>query len=509
MNDNSRTSNLMRNTAVGLAGQLLTYLFAFAYRTVFITVLSKEYLGVSGLLNNILLLLSVAEIGIGSAITLSLYKPLAEHNEAQIRGLMAYYAKAYRIIGLFVGIAGASLTPFLNFFIAEQPNIPQFKLIYLLYVLNTALSYFFVYQHSVLQADQRGYMVTIRLNLFTLLRTVFQIAWLLTFRTFLPTLIIQIVFSTLGNLMISKRVYALYPYLKGGGKAQLHPDEKKEIGKKIRAMFFHKIGLVAVCGTDNLLLSKFVGLWSVALYSNYLLLIDMINAVITQFTSALIPGVGNLTATESKETSKQIFDTLNFMNYWITSFCTVCFITLFNPFITVWIGTQYLFGMDVVCCIVGSYYLTGMRRTIIAFRDALGLFQIDRYKPIFEAVIKLVVSILLLQRFGVAGVFMGTIISTLTTSFWVEPYVLFHHYFKDGLGAFWRDYILRTLVMCLSIWIMHKISLVLFDGSLVRLIALFAVSAVVPNLILILFFWKTAPFEDCLERIRIRFNRKA
>lgn len=508
MGSKSRTENILRNTAVGLVGQLLTYLLTFVYRTVFILILGKEYLGISGLFSNILSVLSVAELGIGSAITFSLYRPLAEQNKDKIRGLMAYYAKAYRNIGLFIGVAGTSLTPFLGFFIADPPNIPHLHLIYLLYVLSSSLSYFFVYQQSILQADQRGYLVSLRLNFFTLLRTLFQIAWLFLFRTFIPTLLLQIFFTILGNYLISRKVCVLYPYLKGIRNAHLQSKEKKEIGNKISAMFLHKIGSVVVLGTDNLLLSKFVGLSSVAIYSNYYMLMSMVSTVISQFTSALVPSVGNLTATESRETSKRVFDTVNFMNYWITSFCAVCFFTLFNPFITVWIGTEYIFGLDVVFCIVCSYYLNGMRQGVLTFRNALGLFQVDRYKPIFESVINLVASILLMQRFGAAGVFLGTIVSCVTTSLWVEPYVLFRHYFQDGLRAFWREYLLRTLVMCLSAWTMHKISTALFDGSFLSLILLFAVSAVVPNLILILFFWKTAPFQDCLRRIMGTLHRK-
>lgn len=501
MSQSSRIGNTLRNTSAGLIGQLFTYILTFAYRTVFIYTLGANYLGVQGLFSNILSLLSLAELGVGNAIIFSLYKPLADKNTHKIQMLMGFYAKIYRIIGCVVAVLGLALTPYLDYLIKDKPNIPHLTIIYLLFLADSVLSYFFAYKRSIIVADQKGYVNTINMTIFSFARNSVQIIWLLLFKSFIPVLIIQALSTLLSNIVISHKANKLYPFLTKSKNVEIDPETKVDLSKKIRAMMYHKIGSVVVLGTDNLLISSFVGIYWVGIYSNYVMIIGMVTTFIQQFSQALVASIGNLVSTETTVKAKETFDLLYFLNFWIYAFCTICFMTLFNPFITVWIGTEYLFNRWIVLIIVVNFYISGMRQNVLSFRNSLGLFWYDRYKPIAEALINLVASIVLLKYWGIAGVFLGTLISTVTTSLWVEPYILFKHYFKSGLISYFKKYILYLAITLSLCFIMQAVQKCLFDGSILSLIGLFAACLIVPNCIICLLFFRTDSYRTCIDMI--------
>lgn len=497
-----RIAKTMHNTAIGIIGQMATYILAFVYRTIFIMVLGSDYLGVQGLFSNILSILSLTELGIGSAVTFSLYKPLAENKQDVIKGIMGYYARIYKVIGITVAGIGISLTPFLNVFIKDSPNIPYLWMIYLLYLSDSVLSYFFSYKRSIIIADQKSYINTLNINVFIILRTFVQIILLTAYRNFILVLAVQMIFTFLSNITISNKANSMYPYLKEKRKKELDSKIKSDLIKKIRAMAYHQIGTVFVFGTDNLLISTFIGVFWVGIYSNYILIIGIITMIIQQFTQSVVAGIGNLVSTETIKKSKNTFDLLFFINFWIYSFCSICFLTLINPFIVIWIGSEFLFDSWIVVMIVINFYLSGMRQNILAFRNALGLFWYDRYKPIFEAIINIAASIILLNQLGIIGVFIGTSISTIATSFWVEPYIVFKYYFKNGIKKYFQKYIVYTLATILIGFFMHLLSENLFHGTLSSFIILFMMCLIVPNLLLCIIFFRTNEFKNSVSLIK-------
>lgn len=502
MHKNSRTYNTIRNTAFGVGGKLVTYVLTFVYRTVFIYTLGKTYLGVQGLFSNILSMLSLAELGIGSAITFSLYKPLAEKDTKRIQGLMNFYVKSYRIIGIVVAIAGLSITPFLDKFIKEKMNIPYLHLIYVLYLSDSVLSYFFAYKRSIIIADQKLYVESLNSSIFSLIRNALQICWMLLFKSFIPVLVIQSLCTFLSNVSISRKSEKLYPYLKASNNEKLNTESQKDLFKKIRAMISHKIGSVVVLGTDNLLISTFVGIEFVGMYSNYTMIISMILTFIQQFSQSLVSSIGNFVALESVDSAKKTLNQLFFVQYWIYSFCSICLFILFNPFITFWLGGDYTFNSWIVTLIVLNFYIGGMRQTVLAFRDSLGLYWYDRHKPILEAITNLIASILLLKYYGIAGIFLGSLISTVTTSLWIEPFVLFKYYFHNGLKGYFIKYVVYSIVTIAVSILMYAVSLFIFNGSILSLILLFLLCAIIPNAVMYGVYFKTPEFKECILRIR-------
>lgn len=513
MTDNGRIKNTLRNTVVGIGGQFFTYCLTFIYRTVFIYVLGASYLGVQGLFGNILSMLSLAELGIGNAIIFSLYKPLAKKDEQTVSALMNFYAKAYRIIGIVVATLGIGLIPFIDILIKDKPGIPNITFIYLLFLLDAVFSYFFAYKKSIIIADQKGYINTLNTNVFSLLRIFVQIFLLIQTKNFILVLIIQVIFTLLSNISISLKADKLYPFLNRNKNSKLDIENRKDLIKKIRALMYHQFGSVAVLSTDNLLISAYVGLYYVGLYANYVMIINIIGSIIRQFTESIMASIGNLTSKESIDKAKSTFNLLTLINYWIYAFCSISIFTLLNPFITLWIGKEYLFNIEVVAILVLNFYLTGMRQNVLSFRNSLGLFWNDRYKPLIEAIINLVVSIILVKQYGIAGIFLGTLVSTVTTSVWVEPFILFKYYFKEGLSNYFNKYIGMFILTILIAMLMQLISALIFTGTISSMILLASICFILPNTLFCLVYYKTNEFQSCISIIKkiisqLRINRR-
>lgn len=491
----SRTKNSLRNIRFSMFFQSLRIVVTFFARKVFVLVLTQEYLGLNGAFSSILSMLSLAELGIGGAITYSLYRPLAERNEKQIAARMALFRRAYWTIGLAVALLGGGLTPFLPVMIRDLPDIPYIDLIYMLFVLNTSLSYFCSYKQSLIIADQRQYITTTcRLGLNILLQLA-QALFLLLTRNYFVYLGLQIGTTLLENLILSHIANQLYPYIRTNRREKVDPAAKEEIIKNTKAMVSHKVGGIVVFGTDNLLISYFVGVVAVGLYSNYSMIAEALKSIYGQFFSALTASIGNLGVTADSKQVITVFCRLNFAGNWLYGFSAVCLTVLLNPFIELWLGTDYLFSQTIVCLIALNFYVSGMRQAVLTFRDAEGLYWYDRHKPIAESIINLAVSAILAVPFGVAGIFMGTFVSTMATCFWIEPVVLFKYGLRTSVKPFFRDYAVNTLITLLTTAVVWYLCAILPGTGLPLFIAKMAVCAVVGNLGYLLAYCRRKEFH--------------
>ncbi|WP_214760002.1 hypothetical protein [Exiguobacterium sp. s146] len=485
----TRLQATYKNAKFGLISQIILYSTQFISRTIFIQTLGVIYLGINGLFTNILTILSLAELGLGSAITFSLYKPLADNDKIKISGLMNLFRKAYLVIGIIVLIIGLSLIPFLNIFFEEKPDVENLEIIFLLFLINTVSTYLLSYKRSIIIADQKNYIIIVIHTFFTLFMSVLQIMILIVFESFIIYLCVQIIATISINLFISQKADKMYPYLKKSQHIILETTFKAEIFRKIRAMSYHQIGQVLVIGTDNLLISMFIGINFVGIYSNYLMIIGVISALTNQLLNSVAASIGNATASESIEKNSDIFQKLFFGTFIIFSFCSVSLFTLLNPFIEMWLGKEYLLSNALVILIIVNFYLSSMRRSVLSYRNALGLYYQDRYKPLVEVVINLVSSYIFIQFYGLAGVFLGTILSTLATSVWIEPYILYKYYFKKNLLNYAKSYIQYILItIIITIFAFYSTSLI-FNGTWITLVFSF-ISVFATYFIFILFFFK-------------------
>ncbi|PMC37340.1 hypothetical protein CJ195_11295 [Bacillus sp. UMB0899] len=491
----SRTKNSLRNIAYALAGQLLGLISNFATRTIFIIYLNAEYLGIDGLFTNILSVLSLAELGIGAAIIYALYKPLANNDTQKVKALMNLFRKAYIIIGVTVLLLGMSITPFLDYMIKDQPDIEFLSLLYIIFVINSASTYFFSYKRSLLIADQKQYITTIFHYSSMVLLNITQIIILIFTQSYLLFLIVKLIFNLLSNIGISITTDRLYPYIKGKNNEQLDKETKKNITMNIKALLMHRIGGVLVISTDNILISSFVGIVSVGIYSNYLLIISTLNTIIGQVFNAITSSVGNLGAEENKSVLKDRYLSINFAGAWIFGFSSICLFILLDPFITYWLNKGYLFPTSVILIIIINFYIGGMRNSSLTFRNALGLFWYDRYKAIIEAIINLVFSIILVKYFGIIGIFIGTTISTILTSLWIEPYILFKYGFKYSLKSYFLRYFIYTFITIVAGLITFYLCSLVSVVGVLEIIIKGLICLIIVNSIFLLTYHRTNEFK--------------
>ena len=412
----------------------------FLVRMVFVKTLPIEYLGVNGLFTNVLAMLSLAELGIGPAIVYSLYKPLAYSDKETVKSIMHLFKKVYIAVGAVILVLGLALFPFLDSFIKDGQSVPQVHYFYLVFLLNTVVSYLWTYKRSLLIADQKQYVVNIYQAVVQVLVAVLQIIFLLIFADYWCFIILMLLGTVLENFSIARKADKEYPYLNEKEEA-LDLDIKEQIVKNTKAMICHKIGAMVVFSSSNLVLSKFAGLAAVGLYSNYYMVIAALNTFAAKFFESITASIGNLMVLEESSKKIKAFKITEFITALQATGCFCGLFVLFNPFVELWVGKAYLFSETVVAAMAFSFYLTYMRKAVLMFRDACGLYWNDRYKPLAESIINLAASIYLTINYGDIGVVVGGIISTLLTCFWVEPYVLFNNGIDIKLKDYFADYL--------------------------------------------------------------------
>lgn len=473
-----RTRYTVINMIVNLGGQLLTMLLTFISRLVFIRYLSAEYLGVNGLFTDVLSILNFAELGIGTAMIFSMYEPAANDDEEKLGRLMNLYKWMYRAVAVSVLLFGLILLPFLPVLIKGGEGIENIRLIYMMYVLSSASSYLLNYKNSIYQAYQKGYIRTGWGMVCDCIRTILQIVILILTRNFILYLLIQFVMQFVPNIIVSRKADKEFPYLK---TCKELPDkqEMKGILKNIGAMSMHKLATIIVRNTDSLLMSSFIGLTTVGIYSNYRMVLNNLNNLMGKFSNAFSGSIGNLSVLENPQRLYQVYKELDFLFFVLSAYLAGGLMMLFNPFITIFFGEQYCFPLITVIIIVIEFYITRMRQVNLLFREAMGLFWNDRYKAVAESIINLVVSLLLVKPFGVAGIVGGTIISSLCTCVWMEPYVLMKYGIRDEwrekLKAYFVEYAKRVGLMAVVMaafcyWVyrfpVHGIGGFILDGLL-------------------------------------------
>lgn len=503
MKQRSRTENSIINSAMSIVTQVLTVVLNFAVKTVFIKMLNDEYLGVNGLFTNIITMLSLADLGIGIAIPYSLYKPLAKKDEHKINVLMNFYKKVYTIIGIAVLLIGLSLTPFLGLIIKDIPkNVPHLSLIYILFVIHSASSYFFVYKKFLIDSDQKGYITSRIIFTFSTLLSIIQIILLITTKNYILFLLSSIILVIIQNIYISSKANKLYPFIKNKTDEKLEKEDMEGIKKNVSSLFIYKVGTVIMNGTDNIIISKFIGLIIVGFYSNYVLIINSITTVLNQIFNAITSSIGNLVVTTNKKRSKEVYDNLNFANFWLYALFGVCIIVLINPFINIWIGKKYVMGFSIVFLLVLNFYVLGMQSVTNSFRNAYGLFWIAKYRPIIMVIINIVISVVLVQFIGIEGVLIGTLVSRLVTTAWLDPYIVHKYGFEISPKSYYVDYLKYLVIfIAISIILNYFVSMVAINNIFILiLIAILVVISV--NVILVLLFFKTSEFNYFYDKIK-------
>lgn len=489
-----RANKVLKNGIWGSVQQFITIILGFIGRTVFIRCLGAQYLGISGLFTNILAIFSLTELGFSSAISFHLYRQLADNNQKEISGIMNFYKGVYRAVAFIILVLGCSLIPLLQYIIKESPfDIEYIRLVYFIYVFKSVSTYFFSYNFTLIQADQKKYLLTKIDIILHLIVSAVNIFTLVVFRNYIIYLVTEIVIGILGNLLKTLRVKKEYPYLNKNEK--LSKKSRKKIWKDVSNIFAGKVSTVIVTSTDNLLISSIINVTAVGLYSNYSMIITYITNFLTQFTSATQASLGNMLAQESKEYSYTVLKRLTTILYFVTSFCTVSLVVLLNPFITAWIGEKYLLNFPIVVICVINFYIQIMKTPMWFSVGGLGYFKEDRNIAIYGAISNLLVSIIAANYLGLFGIFFGTAFSQITQ--WILKTKL---YCKKYMNMKATEYALQVLRLAAL-----SVVLAMLTGGICHYVkcnnlylALFlkaCVCLLVPNLLNYVLFHKSEDFR--------------
>lgn len=503
MENKSRTFKSIINIISMIANRMVAQIAGFISRTVFIYTISIEYLGIGSLFSNILGVLSLAEMGIGGAMVYLMYKPMAENDEDTMAALIQLYKKVYRCIGIFILIVGLSLTPFIEFFIAEKPNIPDLHLIYVLSVINTAMTYLVgAYRQAVFQADQKLYIINKVTVIYSVVFTIVQVVILLVFRSYIATVILGIVQNTVINITLMHMTKKQYPFVVMKNVPPVSTELKEHIVKTVKGAFLYKVSASVLNASDSVIISKFVSIVAVAKYTNYSTIITIVRTFLYMLFDGALPSLGNLCASSDIKQKRHIFIELSYLNNWLSGAAAVALAVLLEPFIRIWAGEKFVMGGSAVLILSLKFYVQSSMRATGVLRDAAGLFYESRWLNISQCVVNIFISLILVQRYEVEGVFVGTTIALMTTMFWIQPYVVFKYILQYGkkklVGYYFQQLVLIGFwcgVYALTMYVINSL-------SITNLVLLFVVTGVLPSSLYLGVSFKSDGFKSLFNRVK-------
>lgn len=491
-----RTRNSIVNIGASVVSNIVTVAVGLVTQRIFVDTLNIEYLGINGLFANIISMLAIAELGIGSAIVYSLYKPLANNDTATIKSLMQFYKKSYRVIAVIVLSLGLAIMPFLGLIVGKVSIPESIHFIFTLFLFDVILSYLLAYKRSILYADQKNYIINNIHTVYTIIVNVLQILILILTANFILFLTVKILMRFVENVAITIIANRRYPILKEKDIAPLDSTIKQDIFTKIKALIFHKVGAFVVLGSDNIIISIFLGITSVGLYANYLLIITAISMLMSQAFSAITASVGNLLVTSSAEKSYQVYRRVRFANFWLASLVSISLLVCMDSFVKVWIGEQFILPLGVLIALAINLYLNLFRSALGSFKEAAAIFHEDRFVPIVESAVNIIAAIILLHFFGLAGVFLGTICSNFVLHLFSYPRYVYTKLFKRSYAEYYKEFG-SYLIVALSVGVITfgTSRMVIVENSILQLVTNITISLIVPNVLFYALYRKGDEFS--------------
>lgn len=475
-----RIQNTLKNGAVAMLSQLVIIITGFILRAYFINALGQEYLGLNGLFVDILSILSVTELGIGSAITFSMYKPIYENDIETVTGLMNLYRKAYRIIGTIIFGASILILPFIQIFIKDYTlDLNYIRFIFMMFSVNTVLSYYLGYSRIILFAKQKNYIVLLIDFIFKIILTTSQIFVLIYTKDFILYLSLTIGYTIVSNLIVRHISFKQNPFLHDT-KTKVSIEMRKKIFNSIKYLSISSIISVGVFGTDRLIISSLIGITILGVYSNYSMIIQQVQTLFVSFLNGVVASLGNLIAEGNSKKIQDIYYIYHFSYFLIASFTSIALYVLLTPFIVdIWLNVEYIMSDVIVAIIVFNSYLFFMRQPVWQSQTTAGIFKQFIPFSVVEFVISLTVSIIGAIQFGIIGIFLGKTIAYLVS--WIgQAYILNKHVIHDKVSKIYRkqfEYMFVTFVelfVCIFlirfITINHSVIAFILKGSLIFIV---------------------------------------
>ena len=446
--EKTRSQNAKRNILFGYIAQVGICILSFIGRKIFLGFLAVDYLGINGLYTNILTVMSLAELGVDTAVVYSLYKPVADHDTKLIHSMIVFFRRIYWGLSLLILVLGLLLIPFLQYLI--KSDIPHDDLVffYVLFLINTVASYFVAERVALLSAFQEQRVQKLVTLAFNLVLQITYIAVLIIYRNYYAYVIAIVINTIMTTIALGIIAGRLHPDI--FREKELVPFDKKPVIDRIKDTLLYKIGAVLINSTDNILISVLVSTAAVGLYANYVTVVSAITAFIAIITTSLIAGIGNLGVKEGKEKQKDLFFMMVFAYHFVAALGLIGFSLLFNDLIALWVGEEFQFDFKTVVIIAVNFYLPNAVSPVWMFREANGLFDDVKYLLLIRAALNLVFSVAFGMVWGVFGILLATTVSMILTNFWFEPSLIFKKLFASGAGAYWRVQLKYLLITAVS-----------------------------------------------------------
>ena len=490
-----------RNMIFSFIYQTLSLILSFVSRTVFIHVLGNEYLGLNGIFSDILNLLSMADLGFGTAMAYSFYKPLADRDEYKLAALTTFYKRIYHIIAISVTVVGLALLPYLRFIVNTTEDIPLLELYYLFALANVVISYLFVYKTTILTADQKNYEL-VKITMWTsILKTILQIVTLFMLGNYILYLFLGILFQILNNIIASKKTERLYPFIKKNEK--LKRDEQIDIFKSIKSVFIYKVSGTIFNATDNLLISMLISTAAVGIYSNYIMISAKLLLLLQIIFSALTASIGNIMAKEKADKQYEIFNAAQSISFILCGIITCVYCVTINDLILVWLGTGFMVTIETVMAITLNTYLSCILQPLWTYRDASGIYLKTKYVMLLAAIINIVLSIIMGKLLGIAGIVFASAIARMSTYFWYEPKILFSQYFKKSVKKYYMSIFTNIVLVLFMIFVLSKVFMKYEVKDWYSLIVKGLSSGIICLVFFLLVYCKTEGFKIILAKSKI------
>lgn len=486
-----------------IGSYLVNILFTFITQAVLIRMLGIEYSGINGLFTNIITMLSVAELGIGTTIIYKLYDPIAKNDKETIKSWMAFYKKCYLYVAFSITIVGLLLIPFVPVIVGTANIKEGIIFLYLISLLDSILSYVMTYKRSLLYADQRSYIINIIHICYVIAMNVSQIIILLLTKDYIIFLLVKLIYRILENIIINIYVNKKYPYILEKYNSISNVD-RKDIFERIRAIFLQKISFVVNKGIDNIIISLFLGVSAVGYYNNYNLVVLALCSLIFQLVSSMSASVGNLLTENNKQKNYDVYCKLNMLNSFLSGFVIVGFISCIDAFVKIWLGEKYVLSLLIVVSFGLYIYSDSIRRSITMFKEAAGICKEDKYMYIVMTLINLISSIILCKICGISGVILGTALSYLFLILYSYPKFIFKPIFNKKIQTYYINNLKYFIVILVSCIISFSLTNISFNNKIFNLLFYGLSSIIIYILLFIGVFRKTTElrfYNNYIKRI--------
>lgn len=504
-----RAKNSLKNAKINLIFTLITTILGFISRTIFIEYLGSTLLGFNTLIVGVIGVLNVAELGIGVAISYELYKPLVDENYEKINEIMVIFKRIYSYIGIAVLVMGIIFIPFLKGLIKNEVPYDQAIFYFLILLIATAGTYFFSYKQVLINADQKSYIVQQALGMSNIVKTLLQIIVMVLFRSYLAWLIIFLVFSLGGNVYASYKTQKHY-----GNKISFKSKEKTKdimarnisLKKNIFNIFFHKLGEIVIFQTDPIVISAFATLKETAIYANYTMVITALTTILGAIFNSMTASVGNLIASEGDEKAYEVFKEIRFIINTVGIIISFSLFMTVDKFISIWVGNEYLFSTPIVLIIIFNLYVQLTRDAIGNFKSCYGIYW-DIWAPVVEGLINLVLSIGLSFKFGIIGVFIGTLVSNIVIILMWQPYTVYKYGFKKNPFKYYI-WLLGTIILYGGISVglyklINKIdSLIFLSNGIIDFLFTGIISVAFMSLVILILNFRNPSLKKLIVRVK-------